>query len=297
MAPKYIKLENRGIISVGGSDASSFLQGLISNDINKVDEANTIYAAMLTPQGKFLHDFMVSCWKTYYLIDCESLRIKDLGGRLANYKLRADVEILDSTEDWEVIAIIGDETEHLFSVGSESGMTSKLGKEGLVYRDPRPVMPGFRALLPRLQGTQIMEDNNIAPGDIVDYEQARILACIPDGSRDMEVGKAILVDYGFEDLNGVDFKKGCYIGQELTARTKYRGLARRRLVRVGVLDGKLPIANTPVKIGDKEVGTLYTSINNEGLALIRLDKISDLDNDGGSSVTAGNAVIYLHQQL
>ncbi len=295
MSPKYIKLDNRGIISIGGPDASNFLQGLISNDINKVNGATSIYAAMLTPQGKYLHDFMISHWNNCYLIDCERERINDLGRRLANYKLRADVELFDSTEDWEVLAIIRDEGVDLFGLGSQSGSTKKLGEKGLIYRDPRPPMVGFRALLPRLQGAQMMETSNITLGSMVDYEQARISACIPDGSRDMEVGKALLVDYGFEDLNGIDFTKGCYIGQELTARTKYRGLARRRLVRVGVLNGELPVENTPVKIGDREVGTLYTSIKNQGLALIRLDRVSDLDGAEVNTVTVGNAVIHLEQ--
>ena len=295
MSLKYVKLKNRGIISIGGPDASSFLQGLISNDISKVNDSTTIYAALLTPQGKFLHDFMISRWKTNYLIDCESARIKDLGGRLAAYKLRADIELLDSTEDWEVLAIIGNESKNLFRLGVKPGITRKVGEEGLVYRDPRPPMAGFRALLLRTQSMKFMENSNIVLGSMVDYEKARILACIPDGSRDMEVGKAILIDYGFEKLNGVDFTKGCYIGQELTARTKYRGLARRRLVRVGVLEGELPVVNTPIRIDDKEVGTLYTSIHNQGLALIRLDRISDLNGDEVGVVTAGDAVIHLEQ--
>lgn len=295
MVPTYIKLKDRGIISIDGPDAPSFLQSLISNDINKVNDLNTIYAALLTPQGKFLHDFMISRLNTCYLIDCERERIKDLGGRLANYKLRADVKILDSTEDWEVLGIIGSEIEKIFGMGSDPGITTQLGEDGLIYRDPRPPMEGFRALLRKVQGSNqlIMEANNIVHGSMVDYEEARILACIPDGSRDMEVGKATLVDYGFEHLNGVDFTKGCYIGQELTARTKYRGLSRRRLVRVKVMEGKLPPIKTPIMIGNKEVGTLYSSIKNQGLALIRLDRISDLNENSRDPVTAEDAIIHL----
>jgi hypothetical protein len=293
-----IELENRGILAVAGGDAAEFLQGLVSNDIAPVGEGRAVYAALLTPQGKFLHDFIVVRRGGAYLLDCEGGRLMDLGKRLGAYRLRADVELLDATEDWRAVALLGAGVEAAFGLGdADPGATAALDGGGLIYRDPRPRMPGLRALMPRAAGLAPLEaaaiapgtDLTIAPGAAVDYERARIAAGVPDGSRDMTVGKATLMEFDFEALRGVDFAKGCYVGQELTARTKYRGLVRRRLARV-LVDGALPPPGTPIMANGKEAGEICSGLENQALALLRLDRSAEAAATG-IPLTAGKAVL------
>ena len=156
----------------------------------------------------------------------------------------------------------------------------------------------WRALLPRAADLALLEAAaiapgtalTIAPGAAVDYERARIAAGVPDGSRDMTVGKATLMEFDFKALRGVDFEKGCYVGQELTARTKYRGLVRRRLARV-LVDGTLPPPGTPIMANGKEAGEICSGLENQALALLRLDRSAEAQA-AGIPLTAGKAVLW-----
>ena len=289
----YIELESRGVLAVTGGDRLEFLQNLVSNDVNQVTQSRTVYAALLTPQGKFLHDFLIARWKDSFLIDCEGDRLIDLAQRLSAYRLRADIELLDATEDWRVTALLGEGAGTAFGLADEPGATASLDGDGLIFYDPRPAMPGLRAFLPRSQGFTAMTALGIAPGRIEDYQRSRIAAGVPDGSHDMTVGKSTLMEFGFEALNGLDFTKGCYVGQELTARTKYRGLVRRRLVRVAI-DGELPPPGTPVMANGKEAGEIRSGFEGYALALLRLDRIPDA-NIEGVPLMAGEAVLSLSE--
>jgi len=291
----YIELENRGVLAIRGADGLEFLQGLVSNDVALVSGKRSIYAALLTPQGKFLHDFFIVRWDSSFLIDCEGERLMDLAQRLSAYRLRADVELLDATEDWRVVALLGEGGEAEFGLAGGPGATASLDGEGVIFRDPRPAMPGLRAFLPRAQGFAAMAAHDIAAGAPEDYQRSRIAAGVPDGSHDMTVGKSTLMEFGFEALNGVDFGKGCYVGQELTARTKYRGLVRRQLVRV-VVDGALPPPGTPVMANGKESGEICSGFEGQALALLRLDRSAEAEAEG-IPLMAGNAVLHLAQAV
>lgn len=291
---RYIELADRGVLAVGGGDGLEFLQGLVSNDVSQVTPSRTVYAALLTPQGKFLHDFMIARWGDSYLLDCDAQRLIDLGQRLGAYRLRADVELLDASEDWRVVALLGEgagATDVLGGLADDAGAAAPLEGGGLIYRDPRPAMPGWRALLPRQQGFVALQALGIAAATSAYYERARITAGVPDGSHDMVAGKATLMEFGFEALRGVDFDKGCYVGQELTARTKYRGLVRRRLMRV-FIDGALPPPGTPVMAEGKNAGEICSGIDDQALALLRLDRCDAAKADG-IPLTAGDAVLRL----
>ena len=288
----YIELESRGVLAVAGGDAAEFLQGLVSNDIAQVGEGRVVYAALLTPQGKYLHDFMVAREAGAFLLDCEAARLMDLGQRLGAYRLRADIELLDATEDWRVVAVLGDGAEARLGLTlAEPGAVAALEGGGLIYRDPRPQMPGLRAFVPRDAGFAQLETAGISAGTLTDYERVRIAAGVPDGSRDMTVNKSTLLEFGFEALRGVDFEKGCYVGQELTARTKYRGLVRRRLQRVFV-DGALPAPGTPIMANDKEAGEICSGADDQALALLRLDRSAEAEA-AGISLTAGKVTLRL----
>ncbi len=288
---RCIELEGRGVLSITGRDAEDFLQGLISNDISPTATGRVVYAALLTPQGKFLHDFFILKYENAFLLDCEVKRLGELGKRLAAYKLRADIELLDATEDWFVAALLGGNSVEPFGLeNSDPGNYTPLKYGGLIYRDPRPRMPGLRAIVPRM--TDLLshfEIPEIISGTAADYERVRISACVPDGSRDMTVGKATLMEFDFEGLRGVDFDKGCYVGQELTARTKYRGLVRRRLTRV-LIDGPLPSQGTPVMANGKEAGEMCSGFENQALALLRIDRSEDA-HANNIPLKAGNTIV------
>ena len=283
----YVPLEDRGVVSVDGPEAGAFLQGLISNDIERVTDARAIYAALLTPQGKFLHDFFVLRRGAGYLLDCEGPRTGDLGQRLMAYRLRADVALADATEDFRVIALFGGEGgDGAFDLPAGEGSAAPCAG-GTLMRDPRGAALGFRAVLPVSADLAFLDQAGFARGSPADYERHRIAMGAPDGSRDMEVGRATLMECGFEALNGVDFEKGCYVGQELTARTKHRGLVRRRLARVA-LEGPLPPAGTPIVAGEREVGEIRSGLDGAALAVLRLERIAAAA-EAGTPLTAGDA--------
>ena len=285
--PLHVVLEERGVVSVDGPEAGAFLQGLVSNDVERVSEAQAVYAALLTPQGKFLHDFFMLRQGAGYLLDCEGPRVGDLGRRLMAYRLRADVALADATEDFHVVALFGAEAETTaaaFALPPGPGAAAPC-EGGTIMRDPRAAGLGLRAILPRERDTALFERAGFARGSAADYERHRLAQGAPDGSRDMEVGRATLMECGFEALNGVDFEKGCYVGQELTARTKHRGLVRRRLARVA-LDGPLPPAGTPIVAGAREVGEIRSGLDDTALAVLRLERVAAAAQ-AGEPLTAG----------
>jgi folate-binding protein YgfZ len=270
----YVVLEDRGVLAITGDDARTFLQGLISNDINKVTPTRAIHAALLTPQGKYLHDFFIAeAADGTLLLDGERARLDDLAKRLKLYKLRAKVVIEDQSDAWRVIALPGADAPASQNLDAAPG-TAEAKNGGVIYVDPRLPALGVRAILPA-EGQDAFFAA-LPAGDRAAYDILRLGLGVPDGSRDMVVDKSILLESGFDELNGVDWKKGCYMGQELTARTKYRGLIKKRLLPVEI-EGALPEAGTPVTLDGKEVGevrsTAAAGSGGRGLALIRLEHL------------------------
>jgi folate-binding protein YgfZ len=289
----YVILENRGLITVGGKDRSDFLQGLISNDIRHVTAERSIWAALLTPQGKYLHDFFVSEFDGAYLIDCEAARLMDLGQRLSRYKLRAAID-LGMSEAHCVAAVYGDGAAAAFGLSGERGVAAAFGG-GIAYRDPRHAALGVRAVLDKEKADMLLAEAGIAKGRFEDYEAIRLALAAPDGSRDMVIDKSILLESNFDELNGVDWQKGCFIGQELTARTKYRGLIKKRLVPVEI-DGEAPPVGAVISFDadGREAGEMRSSADGVGLALLRLEYLDRvLAGEGGLS--AGASAIRPHK--
>jgi folate-binding protein YgfZ len=268
-------LTDRGVIRVTGEDARDFLQGLVSNDVRRVAPDRVIYAALLTPQGKYLFDFFIAEADGALLIDCERARLPDLVKRLTIYKLRAKAALEDVSDAFKVVAVWGD------GGTGETGSAEPVAG-GVGFTDPRLAEAGRRLILPA--DAPLPDATEAAPEA---YDAYRLALGLPDGSRDMVLEKAILLESGFDELNGVDWKKGCYMGQELTARTKYRGLVKKRLVPVGV-DGPLPEPGTPVMAGEKEVGELRSGQGARALALIRLEVLED----AATELRAGDARVH-----
>ena len=283
----YAILEARGVLKLEGPDTRPFLQGLISNDINKASPACAIYATFLTPQGRYLHDFFIAELTTEMggalLLDCEAARLDDLKRRLSMFKLRSNVTIAAVGDAFAVAAIFGDGCASKLGLPAQAG-AAKEWQGGVVFVDPRLAEAGARAILPRASAASVLEQAGFASRSFADYDRLRLSLGLPDGSRDMPVEKAILLENGLDELNGIDWNKGCYLGQELTARTKHRGLVRKRLLPVSI-EGPMPAPGTPVMAGSEEAGEMHSAVDGMGLAMLRLEYLEN----GGNAFTAGPA--------
>lgn len=280
----FVELPQRGLLTVAGEDRRAFLQGLISNDVNKVDGTRAIYSGFLTAQGRYLHDFFVAeIGETFYL-DCERERMDDLRRRLSLYKLRAKVTLAAAPE-MAVVALFGPGTVPALGLQEEAG-NARPFDGGVVYVDPRLVGLGARAIVPRDKAGALAA-MGFKPAAFDAYDALRLSLGVPDGSRDLPIEKALLLENGFDELNGVDWKKGCYVGQELTARMKYRALTRKRLTPVRI-DGPAPLPGTAVMLDDQEAGEMRSTHGSFGLALLRLEMIEQAEKDG-RPLTAGGA--------
>jgi folate-binding protein YgfZ len=269
MQPSSLIAERRGVIAVAGEDRQAFLQGLVSNDVRRVSAERAVYAALLTPQGRYLHDFFIAAIGDTLYLDCEAERRDDLRKRLSLYRLRSKVTLADATESHAVVLMFGDDVPAKLGLPAEPGRAAAL-EGGLAYVDPRLPELGARAILPRDRTAALPARFGLAAGTADDYDRLRLSLGVPDGSRDLPVEKAILLENGFDELGGIDWEKGCYMGQELTARTRYRGLVRKRLLPVAI-DGPLPAPGTPLMLGDKEAGEMRSGRDGLGLALLRLE--------------------------
>ena len=255
-------LPERGVIEVGGEDRANFLQGLVSNDVTQAIPGRSVWAALLTPQGKWLADFFILADGDRLVLDCERALMPLLLQRLSRFRLRSKVT-LRTAEDLSVYAA-WDGTPTNTSTG-----------QAVVAADPRLPEAGWRLLSATPLPATAFE---------ADWDRHRLALGLPDGSRDLEAEKTILLEAGFDELNGVSWTKGCYMGQELTARTKYRGLVKRRLVPVSV-SGVLPPPGTPVLRNAVDVGTMRSGREQSGLAVLRIDALRDTLTCGGATLT------------
>jgi tRNA-modifying protein YgfZ len=251
-------LPERGVVTVEGDDRVAFLQGLVSNDIQAARPGHAVWAALLTAQGKWLADFFVFAQGEALLLDCEAEQVPMLIQRLSRYRLRMKAS-LRATPELQV---------HV-------GWPGRPDVAGIVAPDPRLPDFAWRVLsIAALPATATPED----------WDLYRLAAGLPDGSKDMEADRTVLLEAGFDELAGVSWSKGCYMGQELTARTKYRGLVKRRLVPV-VVDGPLPRPGSPILKAGVDVGTMRSGRDGMGLASLRLDALAGpLDCDGATLV-------------
>ncbi len=285
----YTILPQRGVITVAGADRRDFLQGLVSNDVMRADAGHAIWAAFLTPQGKYLHDFFVIEIGDVLHLDCEGgERLMDFGRRLHRFKLRAAVD-LGIDEGLAVVALWGDNVAGALDLDDAPGAARPF-EGGAVFMDPRLAGAGARALLPGDNVAGLLEERGFAAATPEDYDRARLALGLPDGSKDLVVEKSILLESNFDMLNGVDWDKGCYMGQELTARTKYRGLIKKRLMPVTVA-GAAPAPGTPLMRDGKEAGEMRSSRDGLGLALVRLEHVAAAD--GAVTLDAGGATVTL----
>lgn len=278
-----VLLEERGLLAVGGSQRREFLQGLISNDVEKIAPSQAIYGALLTPQGKFLFEFFIAELGDVLLLDTDRDRLPDLQKRLMMYKLRSDVTIADRSADFAVYALL----DPVEGVGDVPGAALETDG-GVIFTDPRSARLGARAALPRATAGATLDRLGFALAPFDAYEARRIEVGAADSRRDLEVDKTLLLEANFDAFNGVSFSKGCYVGQELTARTKYRGNVRRKLYPV-VIDGAAT-PGTEILLGDKPAGEVRSIAGNRGIALLRIDDVEQ-SREQGAPLTAGSATL------
>ncbi|MCZ6885752.1 MAG: folate-binding protein [Alphaproteobacteria bacterium] len=282
----FTMLDDRDVVRVGGEDKQDFLQNIITNDVSRVSDATAIWAALLTPQGKYLHDFFVIAMDDALMLDCEGGRGGDLVERLGRYKLRSKVEISDVSADWAVAALMGTEADADALVGFEGRGGPFAG--GICYVDPRYGAMGSRLLFPRGEAAQLLESGfeQAEPGI---FDHTRLCMGLPDGSRDLALEKALPMENGFDPLNGLDWDKGCYVGQEMTARMRYRANIRRQLLPVSI-DGPAPQSGATIFLGDRDAGEMRSSASDIGLALLRIDALEALQGSE-LALTAGSSTL------
>jgi folate-binding protein YgfZ len=276
-APSFSLLPHRSVIAAGGPDRVDFLQGLISNDTTKVAPGQAIWAALLTPQGRFLNDmFVADGGADTLLLETERERAPALAKKLSLYKLRSKVAVEDRSAAMEVAVVFGPGAEKLPPI---AGATA--------FVDPRLPGLGVRVLAPAGRAATLLAARGCTEAPLAAYDALRLELGVPDGSRDLVVEKALLLENGFDELNGIDWQKGCYMGQELTARTKYRALIRKRLFPVEV-DGKdaVPIPGTTIHLDGREVGELRSASGRRALAMLQTEVAR-----GGGELFAGNVRI------
>ncbi len=258
------RLDWRGLVRVGGPDAHGFLQNLLTCDLDKVDATTGGYGALLTPQGKILFDFLIVGHGDGYLIEANREQIADLAKRLGFYRLRAKVEIEDVSGERGVLAAWGEKPE---------------AADAIVMADPRFAGFGWRVYAPAAGSTGGpvggpaggLDGFSDAPASA--YHARRVALGLPEAPFDFTPGDSFPHDADMDDLNGVAFDKGCFVGQEVVSRMQHRGTARRRIVKASA-ETALPETGTEILADGKPAGTLGSVAGTQGLALVRLDRIA-----------------------
>ena len=250
-----IPLTDHGLLAITGDDAPAFLQGMVTCDIRNVDEDTSLYGAHLTHQGRFLYDFFAFRLGGDIVLDCHKETLMAFAKSLHEHKMRFDIGFEDLTDDFDIFADIT-------ATQGQPGHTQELNGV-YILTDPRLPAMGVRIVAPKGQMA--------GAGDLEDYHAYRVSLAVPDGAFDCVQAKTIAGEMCLEYLNGVDYKKGCYLGQEMTARTHFRNPPKKRLVAVRY-EGDAPPPGADVKAGKLKVGQVFSCAQGKGIAILRVAK-------------------------
>ena len=245
-------LEDRGILYINGADAKEFLQNLISNDINKVNDDNSCFASLLTPQGKFLFAFIIVKHKAGYFIDCEKSQTEALFKQLNIYKLRSDVEIINLSNEFVIAAFNYEKFLKFEGAKDQPGHTIKY-REDPILLDPRNKDLGARLIINLEKLYLSLKKLQLKDDKVSTYYNLSHDLGVAQKDMNKLQNKIFGIECNFEELNGIDFKKGCYVGQENTARIKLKNKLSKRLLPIKIIKGKL-IAGSSIKFGNIEIG-------------------------------------------
>jgi folate-binding protein YgfZ len=271
-SPRVTVLEDRGVVSVTGTDADKLLGGLVTNDMAQLEAAPAIYAALLAPQGKILFDFFIVRAANGFLLETAREKTGELVKRLSLYKLRAQAEIRDVSEDFVVAALWS-------STPVSSGETA----QSYVFPDPRFAALGLRILAEAEFADDVLAATNGTAASADAYHAYRIGLGVPEGGRDFAFGDTFPHEALLDQLHGVSFTKGCFVGQEVVSRMQHRATVRKRVVVV-TAEHPLPAGPHPVLVGEVEIGRLGSVAGSRGLALLRIDRVAEAQR-GGVAVT------------
>jgi folate-binding protein YgfZ len=273
-------LPDRGVVKLNGDDARHFLNNLVTAELAEVRPGTARFAALLTPQGKIVADFIVTEAPAGHggglLLDCPKPLAGQLATKLSFYKLRAKVTVENLTDQLGVLATWGGTPAMMPDLAFADPRSSELGMRVLVPEELAPKLAG-------VLGAELVSADN--------YEQQRIVCGVPKGGVDFAYGDAFPHETNMDRLEGISFDKGCYVGQEVVSRMQHRGTARTRTVRL-IVDGPSPGAGIDVIADGKTVGTMGSAREGHALALLRLDKVSDA-MARGTALTAGGIAVRL----
>ena len=259
-------LDDRAILYLNGEDIKEFLQNLISNDINKVSETNTCFTSLLSPQGKFLYEFIIIKHKSGYLIDCEKSQADGLYKQLSTYKLRSKVEILNLSNEFVVAAFSYEKFLTFDKVQNKSGFTIKY-REDPIFLDPRNKQLGARLIINLEKLYLSLKKLNLHDANLHEYYSfSHKLGIVPKDLNKLQ-NKLFGIECNYEELNGIDFKKGCYVGQENTARIKLKNKLSKRLLPINVVNGELTEGES-IYYNENEIGKVLID-NGYPFALIK----------------------------
>ncbi len=261
-------LEDRGILYISGSDANEFLQNLITNDIYKVNDKNSCYASLLTPQGKFLYDFIVVKHKNGFFLDCEKSISEELYKKIVSYKLRSKVEILNLSNEFVVATFSNSKFLEFQEAKNLAGFTTKY-REDPVLLDPRNKELGGRLIINLEKLYLSLKKLKLKPENPEIYYDFSFNLGIPQLQTNLLKEKLFGIECNFEELNAIDFKKGCYIGQENTSRIKLKKKLNKRLLPFKILSGSLS-ENDKITYDEKEIGKALLS-NKYNFGLVKLN--------------------------
>jgi len=256
----FVELANRSVLEVSGLDSVKFLQGLVSNDVESVSPENSIYAALLTPQGKFLYEFIIVKHKSGYILDCEKPQAEELFKQLSLYKLRSKVEILNLSNEFVVAAFSHEKFLTFDEAKDQPGYTIKY-REDPIFLDPRNKNLGARLIINLEKLYLSLKKLDLHDANLKEYYSlSHSLGIVPKDLNKLK-DKLFGIECNIEELNGIDFKKGCYVGQENTARIKLKNKLSKRLFPINVINGKLhegeSIYNNEVEIGKVLIDSDY----------------------------------------
>jgi tRNA-modifying protein YgfZ len=272
-------LPERAVIRITGKDATHFLQGLVTSDVESLAAGDARFTALLTPQGKILFDFFVVAVPIDdaggFVIEAPRALEPALAERLGFYKLRAKVEVARRSDLAVAVALDGTPSDEL----------------GLVYRDPRHAGLGMRIVLPAEDAEAALQQAGFARADAQEWQTRRIALGVPEGGQDFVYGDTFPHEADMDQLGGVDFDKGCFVGQEVVSRMEHRGTARARVVPV-TYDGPAPEVGTPVTAGERPLGALGAAAQGRALALLRLDRAAEA-LAAGTPLIAGGIELHL----
>ncbi len=281
-------LDDRGLLYINGEDAKPFLQNIITNDINKVTENNSCFSALLTPQGKYLFDFIISKHKTGFFLDCEKENINNLYKQLTLYKIRSKVEILDLSNEFVIAILSKEKFLSLENTKDVEGFTTKF-MEDVILLDPRNTELGARLIINLEKLYLSIKKLELKISEIKNYYKLSHKLGIPQRNTKNLQNKVFGIECNFEELNGIDFKKGCYIGQENTARMKLREKLHKRLFAIEVIEGS--IKDDLIFSENKEIGKiLIKDINFFGVFRFKDEKFNF-----GKIYKCGNAKIKVNK--